>query len=166
MPPGFARGFLVWQGSTLTLPLPPLDKVVENGSSDCRTDFILFIYFCQMCFKIRFYWSIFALQYCVSFWKVIVTLSCQTLCNPLNCSPSDSSVHGILQMRILEWIAIHFSRGPSWPRARTQVSCFVGGFITVWATSEAHFSFCYVAKWIRIYVYPLFFWISFPFTSL
>ena len=44
-------------------------------------------------------------------------------CHPKNCSPSGSSVHGISQARILEWVAIPFSRGSFWPRAQTQVSC-------------------------------------------
>ena len=48
---------------------------------------------------------------------------CPTLCDPMDCSPLGSSIHGILQARILEWIAISFSRGSSWPRDRTQVSC-------------------------------------------
>ena len=48
--------------------------------------------------------------------------SCLTLCDPMDCSPPGSSVHGILQARILEWVAISFSRGSSHPRARTQVS--------------------------------------------
>ena len=39
---------------------------------------------------------------------------CQTLCYPMDCSPQDSSVHGILQAKVLEWTAISFSRGPSW----------------------------------------------------
>ena len=47
---------------------------------------------------------------------------CLTLCNPMDCSPSGSSVHGILQARMLEWVAICYSRGSSWPRAWTHVS--------------------------------------------
>ena len=47
---------------------------------------------------------------------------CVTLCNPMDCSPPGSSVHGILQARILEWVAMPFSRGSSWPRDRTHVS--------------------------------------------
>ena len=43
--------------------------------------------------------------------KVLVTLSCPTLCDPIDCSPLGSSVHGILQARILEWVVISFSRG-------------------------------------------------------
>ena len=66
--------------------------------------------------------------------KVKVTQSCLTLCNPMDCSLPGFSVHGILQARTLEWVAISFSRGSSQPRYRTQVSCIAGGFFTIWAT--------------------------------
>ena len=49
--------------------------------------------------------------------------SCPTLCDPMDCSPPGSSVQGIFQARILEWMAISSSRGSSWPRDQTQVSC-------------------------------------------
>ena len=54
--------------------------------------------------------------------------SCLTLCNPMNCGPPASSIHGILQSKVLEWVAISSSRGSSWPRAWTQVSyiSFIG----------------------------------------
>ena len=55
-----------------------------------------------------------------------VAQSCPTLCDPVDCSPSGSSVHGILQARILEWVSISFSRGSSQPRDRTQVSGITG----------------------------------------
>ena len=58
--------------------------------------------------------------------EVLVALSCPTLCNPMDCSPSGSSVQGILQARILEWEAIPFSRESSWPRDRTEVFCIAG----------------------------------------
>ena len=48
-----------------------------------------------------------------------------------------SSVHGILQASILEWVAISYSTGSSQPRDQTQVSCIVGRFFTIWATREA-----------------------------
>ena len=51
-----------------------------------------------------------------------VTQLCLTLCDPTDCSPPGSSVHGILQARILQWVAIPFSRGSSQPRDQTQVS--------------------------------------------
>ena len=53
------------------------------------------------------------------------------------CSPPGSSVHGILQARILEWVAISFSRGSSRPRDRTQVSCIAGRQFNLWASREA-----------------------------
>ena len=53
---------------------------------------------------------------------VLVAQSRPTLCGPMDSSPPGSSVHGILQARILEWVAIPFSRGSSQPRDRTQVS--------------------------------------------
>ena len=65
------------------------------------------------------------------------SLSCIWLCDPVDCSPPGSSVHGILQARILEWVAVPFSRGSSWTRGWTQVSCIAGEFFTVWATWEA-----------------------------
>ena len=53
-----------------------------------------------------------------------------TLCDPMDCSPSGSSVHGILQARILEQVAISFSRGSSWPRDRTRASRTAGRFFS------------------------------------
>ena len=50
----------------------------------------------------------------------------------------DYTVYGILQARILEWVAIPFSRGSSQPRDQTQASHIAGGFFTSWATREAH----------------------------
>ena len=57
--------------------------------------------------------------------KVKVAQSCLTLCDPM-----DYTVHGILQARILEWVAVPFSRGSSQPRDQTQVSHIAGGFFT------------------------------------
>ena len=56
--------------------------------------------------------------------------SCLTLCNPIDGSPPGSPVPGILQARILEWVAISISRGSSRPRDQTQVSFLAGGFFT------------------------------------
>ena len=64
-------------------------------------------------------WKIIALECCVGFChesKSEVTQSCPTLCDPMDCSLPDSSIHGIFQARILEWVAISFSRGSSLPR--------------------------------------------------
>ena len=68
---------------------------------------------------------------------VLSTKSCLTLCDPMNCSPPGSSVHGISKARILEWVAIPFSRGSFWHRDWTQVSCIAGRFFTNWANREA-----------------------------
>ena len=57
-------------------------------------------------------------------------------CDPMDCSPPGFSVHGIFQARILEWVAISFSRGSSWPWDWTQVSCPAGRFFTDWVTRE------------------------------
>ena len=59
------------------------------------------------------------------FFQVKVAQLCPTLCDPM-----DHTVHGILQARILEWVAIPFSRGSSQPRDQTQVSHIAGGFFT------------------------------------
>ena len=66
---------------------------------------------------------------------VCVTQLCLTLCDSMDCSPPGSSVHGILQARIPEWVAISFSRGSSQPRDGTQASCTAGGCYTVCFTA-------------------------------
>ena len=63
--------------------------------------------------------------------EVLVAQSCPTLGDPMDCSLSGSSVHGILQERILEWVAISFSRGSSRPRDGTWASCIAGRFFSV-----------------------------------
>ena len=62
---------------------------------------------------------------------------CPALYNPIECSLQDSSVHVVLQARMLEWVAIPFSGGSSQPRGWTQVSCIAGRFFAIWATREA-----------------------------
>ena len=65
-----------------------------------------------------------------------VSQLCSTLWDPMDCSLPGSSIQGIFQARILEWVAISFSRASSWPRDWTQVSCVVGRRFIVWATRE------------------------------
>ena len=79
----------------------------------------------------------------------LVTQSCLTLCDPRDCNPPGSSVCGILQARILEWIAVPSSRGCAQPRDRTQVSRFAGGFFTVWAATEA----LSIVRWAQFSIY-------------
>ena len=61
---------------------------------------------------------------------MLVSQSCLTLCNPTDCSPPGFSVLGILQARILEWVAIPFSRGSSRPRDQIHIPALAGGFFT------------------------------------
>ena len=87
-------------------------------------------------------WSV-DLQCCVSFkciaqWFRYCCLVA-VMSDPMDCSPPGSSVHGIFQARILEWVAISFSKGSSQPRNQIQVSCIAGRFfLYLWATREAH----------------------------
>ena len=94
-----------------------------------------------------------------------VTQSCPTLCDPMDCNLSGSSIHGIFQARVLAWIAISFSRGSSWPRNRTRVSRIAGGFFTVWATWEVDIWSNGCDSWTiknsehqRIYAFKLWCW--------
>ena len=64
--------------------------------------------------------------------------SCLTLCSPTICSPPGSSVHGISQARMLEWVVISFSRGSFQPRNWTYVYCIGRGILYHWATREPH----------------------------
>ena len=59
-----------------------------------------------------------------------------TLCDPVDCSSPGSSVHGILQARVLEWVPIPFSRGSSPTRDQTHLSCTAGKFFTICVTRE------------------------------
>ena len=71
-------------------------------------------------------------------WKWnLVAHWCLTLCEYMDCSPPGSPIHGILQARTLEWVAISFSMASSQHRDQTQVSCIAGRFFTVWSTREA-----------------------------
>ena len=62
---------------------------------------------------------------CLESMKVLVAQSYPILCDPMDNSPPGSSVHEILQARILEWVALPSSRGPSWPRDQTRISCLL-----------------------------------------
>ena len=65
-----------------------------------------------------------------------VAQSSLTLCFLMDCNLPCSSIHGIFQARVLEWVAISFSRGSFRPRDRAQVSCIAGRHFTVWGTRE------------------------------
>ena len=72
-----------------------------------------------------------SMHVCLIIMKVLVIQSCPALCDPMDCSLPGSFVHGILQARILEWVAIPFFRISSQPRDRAQVFCFAGRFFTI-----------------------------------
>ena len=83
-------------------------------------------------------------QYCC-----LLTKSCLTLCDLMDCSLPGSSVHGISQARILEWVVISFSRGSAQPRDRTSFSCIGRQILYYWATWEApvgHYDLCYATQ--------------------
>ena len=69
-------------------------------------------------------------------WSHSVAQSCPTLCNLVDCSLPGSSLHGILQARVLEWVAISFSKGSSRPRDWTRVSRIASRSFNLWATRE------------------------------
>ena len=71
-------------------------------------------------------------------YDIEVAQLCLTLCDPMDCSLPGSSVHGIFQARVLEWVAISFLRRSSWPKDQTQGSRIVGRRFTIWATREVH----------------------------
>ena len=76
--------------------------------ASCPHNFIPHLIFLRKCYMSKLKW--FAKE------EVLVIQSCLTLCDPMDYSLPGSSVHGILQARILEWVAISFSKGSSWPR--------------------------------------------------
>ena len=82
-------------------------------------------------------------------WSEVAKL-CPTLCDSMDCSILCSSVHGIFQARVLEWVAISFSRGSSWPRDRIQVSCTVGGRFTIWAKEKTFYRINWFEKEIYL----------------
>ena len=82
-----------------------------------------------------------------------VVQSCPALCEPMDCSLPSSSVHRIFQARILEWVAISFSRGSSQHRDQTWVSHIIGRRFPVWATREAlYILYIYVYTYIHVCV--------------
>ena len=81
--------------------------------------------------------------------KEEVAQLCSTLCDPTDCSLPGSSIHGIFQARVLEWVAVSFSRESSQPRDLTQVSCIAGRCFKLWATREA-------LIWNDLYEMPLY----------
>ena len=76
----------------------------------------------------------------------LVPQSCLTLCNPVDCSPSGSSVHEIFQARVLKWVTISFSRGSSQPTSLVSLA-LAGRFFSDWARREAAAVFVIAKTW-------------------
>ena len=93
---------------------------------------IIFLYKFYKIYLLSIYPSIY-----LHIWKVKVLVS-PILSETIDYNPPVSSVYGLLQARILEWVAIPFSRGSSWPRDRTWVSCTAGRLFTIWTTREVY----------------------------
>ena len=86
--------------------------------------------------------------------KLLLIQTCLTLCSPMDSSVSGSSVHGILQARILEWVIHSLLPGSSPPMDQTQVSCIAGRFFTIWAAREAHmFSYCMLSLFSHVQLF-------------
>ena len=95
-------------------------------------------------------------------WVSEVAQSCPTLCDPMDCSLRGCSVHGILQARTLQWVAISFSRGSSRPRDQTRVSCIAGRRFTLWATREAQSKANFSKSWLPFANKVIPFKVSYP----
>ena len=75
-------------------------------------------------------------------------------CDPMDCIPPGSSVHGISQARMLEWVAISFSRGCSWPRDQTPISCIACGFSTTEPPGKLSSHFCSLTHLLLSLCFP------------
>ena len=95
--------------------------------------------FCAPFDKFCLFLTLACILFCL-FVSCSVWLSCSVsqvwLCHPMDCDPPGSSVHGILQARIQEWVALSFSRGSFRPRGWTHVSHIAGRLFTIWATER------------------------------
>ena len=99
----------------------------------------------------------------IKFWWTVKSESkvaqlCLTLCNPMDCSLPGSSVHETFQARVLEWVAISFSRESSWPKDQTQVSSITDRYFFLWTTREDQnfdedsFIF-FILLWLMLFVF-------------
>ena len=120
------RGIIIWIIDNSSTETIEIRKSWNNILKVWKVKAVNWISYTQQKHPSRMRWS-----------EVSVTQLCPILCNPMDYSPPGSSVHGILQARILEWVAILFSRGSSWLRDPTQVYHIAGRFFTIGATREA-----------------------------
>ena len=130
-----SRGLVFLFNQSIMTPAPLWWVVTSQLSSKGAADLLF-----MCCVPFISSWIVFStltsiLNYFYSY--LLVAQSCPTLCNPMDYSLLGSSVHGVIQARILEWVAIFFSRGSSWPRDWTRVSYIAGRFFPTWAIWEA-----------------------------
>ena len=107
----------------------------SDSTEHARTHLFLCVFMCvyiHMIYNYNFCVYIY-IYMCIC---VLVVQFCPAPCSHTDCSPPGSSVHGIFQTRILEWISIPFSKGSSQPRNQTWVSCIAGKLFTDWASRE------------------------------
>ena len=122
--PSFGPPFIL-----LTLELSNLLVKIKTSHCTAPQTYCLATYSCAL-FILSFLLPI-AIKLCVCVCVCVcvcihsVTKSCPTLWNLMNCSPPGSSVYGILQAQILQWVAISFSKGSSWPKNQTCISWIV-----------------------------------------
>ena len=119
-----SKGILLWYISKSVMPMFPSKSFIVSGFS-----FFEFIY----CFEFIFVYNIRKWSESES---EVAHLSL-TVWEPMDCGLPYSSVYGIFKARMLERVAISFSRGSSWPRDWTRDSCIAGRPFTIWASSEA-----------------------------
>ena len=119
--PGIGPTLPTLEGKVLTTGLP--EKSLEIFSRTLSNPFLVDL------FVSAFFWRIYS-SCC------LITLSCPTLCIPMDCSPPGSSVHEISQARILEWVAISYSRARSQTRNQTCIPCFGRQILYHWTTRQ------------------------------
>ena len=112
----------------------PWSRKESDSTEQAHTHLFLYV-FMYIC-RYPWYITIISVYMCVCVCVLLVQL-CPVLCDRTDCSLPGSSVLGIFQARILEWITIPFSKGSSQPRDQTWVSCIAGKVFTDWVTREA-----------------------------
>ena len=135
--------FLIWFVYTFSIFLKQSHQSCINFINHFKNqlfNFLILYVVCFLLFYFCFYPTSFLLLSLGLKWSEVAQ-SYPTLCNPIDCSLPGSSIHGIFQAIVLEWIAIFFSRGSSQPRAQTRVSRIVDRRFTVWAAICSFSSF-------------------------
>ena len=131
-----------WFGCWLLKLLTISELVSSKKSSDMsNVSYVLGKYYYHVVHRF-----ISSSNFCYGVWPcALLFWSCSTLCNSMDCSLIGSSLHGILQARTLEWVAMPSSRGSSWPRDWTCISWV--SCISRWTQMECDFNLLYFCRW-------------------